>query len=649
MATRFPTRQRGAIGLMAALTLALALVFALLVIDSGRLYLEQRSLQRVVDMAALEAAGQSAVCTGSGPQAATVAQASAAHNGFAPGAKHTLATTCGTLQTGAGSRRTYTVNPSKSEAIRVSASSAVATSIAAGVQALLSGVAVPATTTLHASAVASLPKPPQAMLRLKSTLLTIDTRKSDVLNALFKALGGNVNLDVLGWQGIADVNVDLLSFLDALAIKAGVQVGNYDELLGKQLHLTDLLDVAVDLARRGGAAAQVVTDLGKLVLGAGNNPLIKLGDILDIQNGAVQSGLDAQVQLLQLLKASVMLANKNTAATAEVPLNIPPLVKANLRLKVIEPEQISAVGNPQYDTIKVHTAQVRALVSLELPLLNSITGLLNAVLDLAEPLTNVVSNLLSLNLVATLESVFCLLAIPCKVSDVRLLPGVVHLDIGLEVASASSQVTRYSCKPDKTLTASTRSSALNVSVGMFSDPQAFFSTGNTAISPLPLIDIGSKYCTRFLILPSTCGARTAFAGGGVGLKVNAPLLGSNSTGPATDLLFRNASAPPDIDLPPAYMATSASDIVQSLNNTINGIELQVYRPLNGNLLGNVLVVAGNLLDDVKALLQPVIRNLLGKLVDPLVNTLLKALGLDLVNVEVGANLTCDGNRAQLML
>lgn len=256
MATRFPTRQRGAIGLMAALTLALALVFALLVIDSGRLYLEQRSLQRVVDMAALEAAGQSAVCTGSGPQAATVAQASAARNGFAPGAKHTLATTCGTLQTGTGSRRTYTVNPSKSEAIRVSASSAVATSIAAGVQALLSGVAVPATTTLHASAVASLPKPPQAMLRLKSTLLTIDTRKSDVLNALFKALGGNVNLDVLGWQGIADVNVDLLSFLDALAIKAGVQVGNYDELLGKQLHLTDLLDVAVDLARRGGAAAR---------------------------------------------------------------------------------------------------------------------------------------------------------------------------------------------------------------------------------------------------------------------------------------------------------------------------------------------------------------------------------------------------------
>ena len=46
-------RQRGAIGLVAAMTLGLALLFALLVVDSGRLYLEQRKLQRVVDTAAL--------------------------------------------------------------------------------------------------------------------------------------------------------------------------------------------------------------------------------------------------------------------------------------------------------------------------------------------------------------------------------------------------------------------------------------------------------------------------------------------------------------------------------------------------------------------------------------------------------------------
>ena len=303
MASRFPARQRGAIGLMAALTLGLALLFSLLVIDSGRLYLEQRKLQRVADMAALEAAGQSAVCTGGGPQAAQLAQASAVRNGFVVDAAHTLATTCGTLQTGAGSRRTYTVNPSKSEAIRVSASSAVATSIAAGVQALLSGDAVPATTTLHASAVASLPKPPQAMLRLQTTLATIDSRKSTLLNTLLDPLGAKVTLDALGWQGIANTDINLLAFLDQLAVNVGVGVGQYDQLLAKNLKATQLIQAAIYVAQRSGATAQVVANLGKVLLNANATTDIKLGSILDIQSGTVASGLDASVKLLELLQA----------------------------------------------------------------------------------------------------------------------------------------------------------------------------------------------------------------------------------------------------------------------------------------------------------------------------------------------------------
>lgn len=56
MSPRFGSRRRGAIGLMAAGTLALALVFTLLAVDSGRLYLEKRKLQSVADTSALEAA-----------------------------------------------------------------------------------------------------------------------------------------------------------------------------------------------------------------------------------------------------------------------------------------------------------------------------------------------------------------------------------------------------------------------------------------------------------------------------------------------------------------------------------------------------------------------------------------------------------------
>ncbi len=64
---RSPARQRGAIGLMAVLALGMALVFLLVMIDSGRLYLEKRSLQRVADMAALEAATRNGDCAVGGP------------------------------------------------------------------------------------------------------------------------------------------------------------------------------------------------------------------------------------------------------------------------------------------------------------------------------------------------------------------------------------------------------------------------------------------------------------------------------------------------------------------------------------------------------------------------------------------------------
>jgi uncharacterized membrane protein len=74
MQFRGPARQRGAIGLMAALTLAMALGFMLLVIDTGRLYLEQRKLQRVADTAALEAVTRDGNCQ-SGQSATNYASA----------------------------------------------------------------------------------------------------------------------------------------------------------------------------------------------------------------------------------------------------------------------------------------------------------------------------------------------------------------------------------------------------------------------------------------------------------------------------------------------------------------------------------------------------------------------------------------------
>lgn len=646
------THQRGAIGLMAALTLGLALLFMLLVVDSGRLYLEQRKLQRVADMAALEAAGQNAVCSGTGPQATTIARTAATRNGH--DAANPLVASCGYVQTGADQLRTFTVDASRNEAIKVQVHKTVPTSVAAGIFALVEGNDLQTNTTLSASAVASRPLPPQAMLSIRSALATVDltAQHATLLNTLIGALGGNAQLDLLGWKGIADAHINLLQYADQLAVDLDLDVGDYQRLLDTNVTATELIQAAAKVLQQSGAAADVVTNLGKLTLGTAGDAL-RLGDLLDIQSGTTTAGLDTTINVLQLTQGVILLAASNSAVSIDLPITVLGLINGRVRLKVTEPQQISSVGDPSRDELRVHTAQIKAMVSLELPLLGGIFGLLQAVADLAAPLTNVLNNLLGLDLLGTVHSLTCALGIPCKVSDIQLMPGTPRVDIGLELAEATSRLkptppANYSCSP-KSLTTLTDRSAVKISVGNFDSPDAFFNQGTTAIKALPLIDIGTNVCSRVLFLPPTCGTRTPFAGGGIGLRIDSRVLGLGQG--ERELVFKDGSAPPNIGQKPSYMtmASANDNVLQSLNDTLSNVRLEAYAPTASNGLGNVLVLTAGLLDGVRNILEPLIEGLLGPVVDPLVAALLKVLGIDLVNAKVGANLTCSSGHAQLVM
>ncbi|MDT3717307.1 pilus assembly protein TadG-related protein [Pseudomonas soli] len=650
MVPRSVVRQRGAIGLMAALTMGLALVFMLLTVDSGRLYLEQRKLQRIADMAALEAAEHDGACTGSGPQASTLARTAATRNGHSP--LNPLIASCGYLRTGNDNLRTFTADNQRNEAIKVEVSNVVVTSFAGGIYALVQGGAIARTTTLRASAVAANPGPPQAMLSIRSTLLQVSSMQSAILNALLKAIGASTQLTVLGWQGIADTQLNLLDYLDALSTDLHLNLGDYQQLLNLQTTADKLLDVAVKVLQQSGAAVEVTGDLLKLA--ADLKGPITLGQLLNLQTGTVQAGLDANVQVLQLVQAMIQLAANRQAVNAEIPITVLGLINGRVYLKVIQPPQNSAVGDPRSDELRVHTAQIRALVSLDLPLLTGIAGLLNAVLDLAAPLTNVLNNLLSLNLLGTVQSLTCALGIPCKVSDIKLLDSQVHIDIGIEVAEGTSRLRpappdNYNCAP-KSLTTLTQRSAARIAIGKFDSPAEFLSNGPdlVKVQALPVIDIGTNVCSRLLILPPSCGTRVPYAGGGIGLRVDTKLLGSSPT--EKPLVFAGDHAPRTIGQDPMFqpMDSDQGQVVGSLSGTLAGVHLEAYRPTANSGLGQVLVLTAGLLDGVKNILEPIIRNLLSPLLDPLVNGLLKVLGIDLASAEVGANLSCSSGHAQLV-
>ncbi|MFU0837793.1 pilus assembly protein TadG-related protein [Pseudomonas fragi] len=199
-------QQRGAIGLMAAVTLGMVLLFMLLVVDSGRLYLEQRKLQRVADMAVLEAVTRQGNCLATPSTAQGFAEGNAKLNSFTPGGVQHIAATCGSLKTDSATQlRVFTQDSNKTDAIRVIATTTVPTSVAGGLWSMFSKTGFNLNTNLTASAVGSNGGAPLAQLTIKSTILSVTSDQKNLLNLVWgKLLGGSLNIDVLGWQGLVD-------------------------------------------------------------------------------------------------------------------------------------------------------------------------------------------------------------------------------------------------------------------------------------------------------------------------------------------------------------------------------------------------------------------------------------------------------------
>ncbi|MET0948672.1 MAG: TadG family pilus assembly protein [Pseudomonas sp.] len=614
-------RQRGAIGLMAALTLSLAVLCMLVVLDSGRLFLEKRSLQRVADMAALEAASRKGTCL-TGNTAVTYANQSATRNGFTVGDDgRTLATHCGSLTLDANSRRVFTANSNSTEAIRVVASHSVPRSIAAGIGALFDG-GTPLNIALSATAVAKGPPilPPLARLTIKSTLASVSMDKSTVLNQLWGGLlGGTLNISVAGWNGLLGTDIDLFKYLDQLAIDTNIKAGDYTALLASNITITQLLNSSLKVLPQNASAVQLAITNLLTANAIASGSKIKLQDLLSLQTGNATSGLNVNLNLFQLVQGFVQLANSTSAAFASIPISVPGVLSVTAKVKVVEPPQLSAVGDPALATnnpkdpnqIYVRTASVRTLISIDL---SSLDGLLSG-------LSGTVSGLLG----------------PLTGLDIKVAPLGLSLDLSLEAASADSHVIPGStCASDatKTLNVETSTAAVKVKLGKLTPASASAwnsSTASVDMQELPLIDIGTVTCP-FL---QPCQPRVAYGGGGLGLYIG-------GTGAADGSIAYSKQnyvfpQPAEIQLPPnAYHTFSSQNIVTSLGSTLSGIKIVNHPPVTPGLIN---LITGTITTAISQL-GSLVSNLLGPLLDPILNVLLQSLGISLAEVNVGANLSC---------
>ena len=659
-------KQRGVTTLLAVLMMLSLFTFLAVVTDTGRLYLEKRTLQKNADLAALETALLYCRDQTLDVEAMTLEDMnvlSAQRNNF--------------LGNDANSTVTVTRN---GNAITVALSYKVPASL---FEQLLPSDDNEVNLTATATAKAC---EPIAQLAMRSKLAEIDSNQSLLLNPILGGLlGTTLNLSAADWNGVLDTNINLLSYLDALGAELNLDAGDYNGVLTTDISLTDLIEVSAEVLNNSGDTASVTAFNTIAAAIPGFTPLIKLGDILNLQTGADEAALDADINLFNLIQGSIQLASDGNATAVDLPVNLPGLASVSVQAKIIEPQQQSPIGNPETDEIYVRSAQVRTLVSVDLSetaqIVNVLTGVIAPFIGpVAELLDDVVSGNVFGAVGNLLENVFNGLAtLACggflqpecpkqKIAYLEILAEPLQINIdagGGEISTSPNQANLpvYICAGEtKELTAIVKTSLQSARIGKIDNADAFSSDAPPATTPYSIIEIGYKIARPSSCIIGICSnlkwatneAGTNFntsdessayehVQGGLQLSADTELVGAN-----LNTSFQNPNLP-ELGDPCIGENPGCYQPIPIGERELGGIDLNIeaYGTLASGNLSLLTGLIDGLLDALLAN-DGLIAGIVNALIDP--NTgvpLLDILGADLAGAEVGAALTCENDKVRL--
>ena len=396
-------RQRGAFSIMAAGTLALALLCLVLVVDSGRLYMEQRSLQRVADMAALEAVSRGGTCLNG--TAVDFATQAATSNGLFQNGGELSSVDCVDLTTNDQGIRVFQRINEDSPTIRVIVEKTTPASLVIRAGCLFTFC--DSDIRLQASAVAG-KEEPIAAFSVGSRLIRFDN--DSVLGGVLGLVGADLNDTMIAdYNGLAQVKITPRGLLEALGlpITSDLTIGGLNELLAaRELGVGEILDAVVTVAGESqlidantkilGAlldAGLSSLDLTLLLLTQADGTPGLFAEIIGPATQSAEAALNVGVSALGLIETALGLATREHALALD--LGIAPLLGLlgiETKVGVVEPPSI-AIGAPtRRDTngnivqegAKAYTAQVRTYIRIKTDdsLLGGLLSLLGIHVDL---------------------------------------------------------------------------------------------------------------------------------------------------------------------------------------------------------------------------------------------------------------------------
>ncbi|MBL1376611.1 pilus assembly protein TadG-related protein [Zobellella iuensis] len=337
----FPlSRQRGAFSILAAGTLMMALGCLMLVLDTGRLYMEQRKLQKLADTAALEAVARMSsdpdgytYCGEKPGKADSYAKLNVSHN------DKTIDTDKASIKCvdikNENGIRVVDEEGTEGLATQVTLFNEVPTSLIFRAGSLFNNN-ISATTTLKAQAIAMQESEATAVFSVGAELLRLDN--SRLLGILLKSVGLNVDhLSVLNSEGLAsasvtpsgllkelgvelsinqlralsptglveleETNVSLLKMIEALQLSADVVKQN--EVVALSVNILELLGSSAQLE-------QITLNLFCLTESNDENDCSSNPGVIALAagQGAIGSALDAQINLIDLITTSLAIGTQ---------------------------------------------------------------------------------------------------------------------------------------------------------------------------------------------------------------------------------------------------------------------------------------------------------------------------------------------------
>ncbi len=362
--------ESGAVLVFVAIAMVVMIGSTALAVDIGQLTNNNRSLQAVADVIALDAAramnGETVSQLSAPTGAVTVAaQASASRNNF-PYA--TLTVDLGTATGGNFVRQDPAVTPNAvPTAARVTAAATVNFAFAHGSR----------TTNRSATAV----QQSITGISVGSFLARVST-STGLLNSV---LGGflGANLTLVGYTGIAAGSVNLGE------LQAQLGIDTVDALLTTNVSVKNFLNATAAALLVRNDSTSLTARTGVLSLASATNASLtfKLGDLISIPQGAGSAAAAADINVLQLIEMAAQVANGTNALSVTLSPSslggLGGLLNAGgnaLSLKVIEAPKI-VIGPAAQDAggnwvTTVHTAQVRLMIHLR-PLGTVLGGLLD--------------------------------------------------------------------------------------------------------------------------------------------------------------------------------------------------------------------------------------------------------------------------------